>query len=108
MWPTIAVLPDGSEREDVECSCGITIGDACWHDDVVRTDIRREHPGHDEYVIACPFKTGDMMSMVGVALVIGRRAKQVSRRNLEWLLAQPDLPDEFRRAAAVHLRPGTD
>jgi hypothetical protein len=26
----------------------------------------------------------------------------VSDQDLEWLLAQPGLPDEFRRAAAVH------
>jgi hypothetical protein len=27
--------------------------------------------------------------------------------DLEWLLARPDLPDEFRRAAAVHLERST-
>jgi hypothetical protein len=41
---------------------------------------------------------------MGVQLVVGKRSKAVSRRNLAWLLAHDDLPEPFRRAAAVHLQ----
>jgi hypothetical protein len=69
-----------------------------WHDDVIRTDIQLQHPGHTSYVIAYPADVD--MASGGVQF----RRKRIPQRDLIWLLEQPNLPDEFRRAAAVHLK----
>ncbi|MCB0878030.1 MAG: hypothetical protein KDC46_03515 [Thermoleophilia bacterium] len=65
--------------------------------------------GHESgYVLAPPIVAPDpdgtqWMTSASVCVVDRNRAKPVSDRALAWLLEQPDLPDEFRRAAAVHL-----
>lgn len=89
MWPV--------ELNKLRCSCGFEFDDACWHDDVVLSDLRLAAPAHHTFVISYP----DDYQCVQVVRTHG--AAWLNRRDLAWLLDQPNLPDEFRRAAAVHL-----
>lgn len=73
-----------------------------WTDDVVMPDIA--NAGHPpSFVVAFP--GGRITESVGGVKFADNQkyGSSVPHDDLEWLLAQPDLPDEFCRAAAVHL-----
>jgi hypothetical protein len=107
MWPRIEPRVDEPEkvRHDAVCSCGAEVIDTAWHDDVVLSDVAWALPGHP-YVLAYPDEEVDQ-SIGGVFVsTSGDRwgGIPVKRRDLAWLLDQPGLHPEFRRAAAAHLR----
>lgn len=99
MWPTT----DDRGREGIRCSCGTTRANAEWSDDVVFSDMRRSHTR--EYIVAYPSPTPEQTDGgVRVRSAGAPMSLAVEGDDLEWLLALPDLPDGFRRAAAVHLK----
>jgi hypothetical protein len=102
MWPTY----DDRGREGIRCSCGTRRQGAEWSDDVVFSDMRCSHTR--EYIVAYPQETpeqtvgGVVLRSAGAPTLLA-----IEGADLTWLLEQPDLPDEFRRAAAVHLESGS-
>jgi hypothetical protein len=102
MWPT-----DTWRSENVTCSCGFELEGTAWIDDVVLSDLQHSTHG-SEWVIAYPAETPEQ-SIGGVFVATsGINGLPVEAPHLAWLLDQVDLPDEFRRAAAVHLDQAAD
>ena len=96
MWPS-----DTWNSENVTCSCGFVITGTAWIDDVVLSHLRVSEHG-PEFVIAYPAETPEA-SIGGVFVSTGGFGERVDPNHVAWLLTQSGLPDEFRRAAAVHL-----
>jgi hypothetical protein len=84
----------------VECSCGWR-WETDFDDHVALVDIE-QRGRHARYVIAYP-ETGDHFA----SMIVRHDGDELALApaDLEWLLAQPDVPVPFRRAAAVHLQP---
>lgn len=103
MWPVF--LPKGTEfhEECAQCSCGFLQRDSTWLDDVMLSDIAYVGAHPWAYVIAYPAQHHDQTTG-GVKLVSGRTWVDLIGPDLRQLLEHPDLPEEFRRAAAVHLQ----
>ena len=100
LWPH-----DAGDHDTVRCSCGFLCREAVdWDDDYAMVDIREsEHVG--DYIAAYP--DGPLEQTLGGVVIVSRHkiVHQLTTPDLVWLLEQPDLPEEFRRAAAVHLQP---
>jgi hypothetical protein len=99
MWGAIS-----EEQEFVECSCGFRM-ETDWIDDIVLTEL--EGSGHvRDFIIAYPTEPEEWLEQAfcDVGVVIDHdQPLEIAPPDLEWLLAQPHLPEGFRRAAAVHL-----
>ncbi len=95
---------DPDDDLGVQCSCGWSDPDAIFEDNCVLTDIE-QHSDHARCIVAYPV-LDPSASASGETLIVVLDANELRVRDgdLEWLLEQPDLPDGFRRAAAVHLK----
>jgi hypothetical protein len=99
MWCIGEPTPD----DGVLCSCGWSDPDTMFGDRVVLTDIELSR-SHSQCIVAFPeLDSEDPASGETLVVIWNDDELRVEDGDLEWILAQPELPDAFRRAAAVHL-----